>query len=162
MPIIPTKTRFPIRCMVLAGLSVFPLIGVAGAVNTLETANADRAEEVRRAAMGAEEVARLGAERRVAEEYAELQMAQANCGSRLQGFYYIPGQPLAEQLRLWGIDWGARVWQTDHWQPLIDSSERVVGAIRVDPGTGELRIISIDEEPGLSEAAMCNRNQLTD
>ena len=160
--IIQQRTKLPQRIGVLLLFCLPAAVGIPGAGHTFDFWNAQKEAEIRHERMADAEVATLKAEQELAESYAELQLKQATCSQTLEGFYYSPDRPLIEQLNAWGIDWGSRVWNTNQWQPIFDSANQLVGAIRLDPASGDMSVVSIADEPQLNQAAMCNFNQLTE
>ncbi|MBD1871978.1 hypothetical protein H6F75_00640 [Nodosilinea sp. FACHB-131] len=173
MTFITTHSRFWPRVAVLSTLGLLAVVGFAGAANTIAVWNEDstakldhedRIEAEHRAAIQAIEAktAEIEGEVKVAEKYSELGLRQPNCqGDTLQGFSFAAGMPVADQLNLFGFDWGAPRYNSDRWYPLFDSSGLLFAAIRVDPGTGQQVLAQADQQ-ALHHASICNLNQLSE
>jgi hypothetical protein len=177
MPLITTTTRLPARCLALAGITTFSLIGLAGAQNTITHWNQQKGVELvaqeqvlteQQKAGVSIEAEKLAIEQRrlelegqaqIAEQYSELGVKQASCGDTLAQFYFKPGGDVMEQLNVWGIDWGAPNYNTSQWYPLFDSSGLLFAAIRQNPATGYQEVVPADLQK-LDQASICNLNQL--
>jgi hypothetical protein len=178
MPLITTTTRLPARLTILAGMSLFTLVGFAGAQNTIAHWNQQKGAEIasqqqvmaeQQKANVSIEAEKLEIEQRrlelegqtqLAEKYSELGARQATCGDTLSGFSFVPGGDVVEQLNVWGMDWGAPRYNTDKWYPLFDSSGLLFAAIRQNPATGYHEVVPADLQK-LDQASICNLNQLS-
>ena len=172
MALITHSTRLPARCMALAGISIFSLIGLAGARHTIAHWNGEKAGQLSHAQMVEDEKRRqeaaleaqqreLAGQAQLAESYSDLGTKQATCGDTLSQFYYQPGGDVMEQLNVWGIDWATPRYNTHEWFPLFDSANVLFAAIRQNPATGYQVVVTTDQQP-LNQASICLRNELND